>query len=739
MTQQPRSNSVPARQPASSFLSTLVTGLLVGVLATIYAVSYAKLIFVGSLAHAAPIGIGLALVGTILLNLVTFARGALPGEIPTVQDIPAAMLAVLVGGMAATAGPSTSADQLLVTVLAVIGATSVIMGVGFWLLGYVRLGNLVWYFPYPVVAGFMAGVGWLLIVGALTMMTGFELRWSTVGGYFRPDLLGLWLPGALYGLFLFALLERSRWSYTLPIALLAGVGLFYIALPLLGLTTTEAQAHGLLLGEFGRGSLWQPPPLNDLTLIQWPLVVHQAGAIVTVFFVTALGNLLDNTGIELSTGHPIDLNKELRANGVANVLMGLVGSAPGYNSISLTNLSLRQGGPTPITGLIVVAVSVVMLFVGGPILSAIPTMMIGALLFYLGLTFIYDWLLKTWSRLSRTDYLVVVVIFLAIQIVGVLAGVALGLLVAVLLFVISYSRISVVKHELDGTTFHSNVERTRDDLQHLSGVGAEILILELQGFLFFGTVVGLVERISRRLDADVPLRFVVLDFRQVQGFDASAVMSFAKLRQLALRNRVTLIFTSVEESLRAQLARILFAQEPGDDACRMASDLDRGVEWCEEQLLQLAVAADAEPAKAGPFANLLLDPAVQARLRGAVQEISFAPGEHLIHQGVQGSGLYFIARGQASVFLENDDGTATRIRKAGPGAIFGEMSTYAALPTSAAVIADEPTVALVLSPDGLAALREADPAGAEAFHRAMAMLMAERLAEATASMHALLR
>ena len=93
-------------------------------------------------------------------------------------------------------------------------------------------------------------------------------------------------------------------------------------------------------------------------------------------------------------------------------------------------------------------------------MSFFPKIILGGLLFNLGLAFLVDWLYSTWSRVPKTDYTIILLIFLVIGTVGFLEGVIAGFLMSVVLFVVSYSKVEIIKHELTGKTFHSNVERS---------------------------------------------------------------------------------------------------------------------------------------------------------------------------------------------------------------------------------------------------------------------------------------
>ena len=125
------------------------------------------------------------------------------------------------------------------------------------------------------------------------------------------------------------------------------------------------------------------------------------------------------------------------------------------------------------------------------VLSFFPRIILGGLLFNLGLSFLVDWLYSTWSRVPKTDYTIILLIFLVIGTVGFLEGVITGLLMSVILFVVSYSKVEIIKHELTGKTFHSNVERS----ESIKNIIDDILFINYDA-LTYSSVAQLVERVT---------------------------------------------------------------------------------------------------------------------------------------------------------------------------------------------------------------------------------------------------
>ena len=254
-----------------------------------------------------------------------------------------------------------------------------------------------------------------------------------------------------------------------------------------------------------------------------------------------------------------------------------------------------------------------------------------------------------------------------------LEGVGLGLVLAVVLFVVEYSRASVVRHAFSGSSYRSNVDRPRLYQGLLRQKGDWLHILELQGYLFFGTAQGLLDLVRARIGAEAKLstRFVVLDFRRVRGMDASAALSFAKMVQFAQAQGFALVLTHLSPQSQRRLEREALPAGEGA-AWRIFPDLDHGVEWCEEQMIgtfaevglaakkpktmmrQLAEFLADSPRFAGWQEYLAADGETLAAepdaVRGVLpymQRLAVEAGQVLIRQGEPPRGLYFVESGQA--------------------------------------------------------------------------------------------
>lgn len=752
----------------SRLLPSLTAGLVAGILTLIVEISLAALIFSGDLSGYVSNGIGLTLFGTLVIGVVTALTSSYSGTIAVSQDGPAAVLALMAAAIVSGMPASATPEAAFFTVVAAIAITSLLTGVFFLLLGLFKLGGLIRYIPYPVVGGFLAGTGWLLVQGAMGVMADASLSFSQLSYLLESDVLPRWLPGLIFAVLLLVILRRYSHFLIIPTMLLIAVGLFYLLLWLTDLSVAEAGDQGWLLGPFPRSGLWKPLALSDLDQVHWSSIFGQAGSMGTILIISVIALLLNASGLELTVQRDVDLNRELQSTGVANFIAGLGGGPAGYHALSLSALGHRIGSNSRLVGLFSAALCGLMLLFGASLLSYFPKPILGGLIFFLGLAFLVEWLYDAWFSLSKVDYLIVLLIWVIIASVGVLEGIGVGIVLAVVLFVISYSRIDVVKHTFSGANYRSSVERPRLYQQLLRRKGDWIYILELQGFIFFGTANKLLDQVRQRTSESVlsPPRFIVLDFRRVSGLDASAALSFVKMKQLARIQNILLIFSHLSLQLRRQLEKKVLTDE--DKATwRVEADLDHSLEWCEEQMIQVfeSTGITAKPRtvkqqlekflpRSARFASLFEYLAQEEREQpeqdqpasvstanlGRYLERKDVPeGYYLIRQGDVPRCLYFIEQGQVTAQLEHKDGKTVRLRKMGAGTIVGEVGLYLGSEASASVVTNLSSTIYCLSADNLQRMEETDPETAAAFHKFIAQLLSERLRGMTDTLQALLR
>jgi sulfate permease, SulP family len=716
-------------------LPSLIAGLVLGVIGVLtYITPMAALVFSGELEPFLATGIGITLFSAAVVGMMVAAQSSFVGTIALPVPEEMAMLATIAAAITTQMSASATPEEMLLTVVGAIALTSLLTGVFLFTLGQLKLGELIRFLPYPVVGGFLAGLGCLLAKGALKVMTNLDLSLAQVPAFFQGETLLRWLPGVLFAVVLLAISRRYTHFLIMPASFLAATGLFYLLWVLTGNAIVDAGTQGWLLGPFPSGQLWQPLSFSALRHANWSIVLTQLGSMISVMLITALSLLMVSSGIELTSGRDISLNQELRATGMGCILSGLFGGTVGSHGVT-TVLVHKMGVQSRFVGIFAALLYAIVLLLGLSLISFFPKPVLGGLLLFLGLDLLVQWVYESWFKLPRIDYAIVLLIMAIIATIGLVEGVVVGLVAAIILFVMKYSKIDVAKHAFSGAIYSSHVQRPLTQARLLRRKGNKIYILQLQGFIFFGTASKLLAQIRQQVKAVTldPLQFIILDFRLVNGLDSSTILSFVKLTQFVQQAQIHLLFTSLSPPMQRQLQQGgVFLDHP-NSYCHQFTDLDLGMEWCEEEILKESkYRRRRHIPMAMQLKTLLADFVASepiADMMPYLEEVQRSPGEYLYRVGDQPTCLYFIESGEVSTWTEVNGAQTRRIQTLGAGTIIGEIEFFTQAPYEVAAIVHQPSRLYRLTHEHLNRMYQNHPQVAEGFSKWMNTLLAERLSQ----------
>ncbi|MCX5519547.1 SulP family inorganic anion transporter [Kaistia defluvii] len=710
------------------FISVLVAGIVCGFLSVVVTIGHGSLLFSGDLQGLMPAALGLALFSTTVMTIFAVLGGSKSDIIPIAQEIPIVAMVSIVSAVAAAIDPSLPVEARAATIFAAVAVTTMATALVTLILGYCRLGGLIRFTPYPVIAGFLTGTGWLILLGGISVTTNQTPSFALLPQLLHaPLMLQVGLMVALVAV-LFATERMFKTPFAVPAVLLAVLVAFNLAVWIQGNGYEPFRAGGWLIRMPEAGKFWPPVELSALTSVDWSAVARGMLTLPIVIVITIVALLMNTTGIELHADRDLDLNQEMRSNGLMNLLVGAGGGLPGYSAVSLTLIIHQLHANSRWVGVIVVAMTISALFLGSVLLDAVPAILLGAVLVWVGGSLMYDWLVRARRRLDPFEYGVILLIALVIVLVSFPIGILVGLIAAIFLFAFQYGRVDIVRHELTGADWHTSGDVSGERHELLRQHGAGIVIVRLQGFLFFGTADRLRKRVQDRMEGGG--RFLLIDFQRVSGMDSSAVQSFIRLSQVAAKREFTVILTGLAERPRQALIRNGLKIGEGSPV-RIEPDLERGLRWCEDSLLS-QLGAGLGPANGWTLHSLLQAFLKQETLANTVasycQRLDIAPGDPLIVQGGASSDMFFIESGTATVEMAGGGGTPVALATVGPGDAVGEISFYLRERRSASIVAREALVVWCFSRDDLERLAADLPEAAVGFHTAMAALLSRRLA-----------
>ncbi|MGK7957340.1 MAG: SulP family inorganic anion transporter, partial [Crocosphaera sp.] len=582
--------------------------------------------------------------------------------------------------------------------------------------------------PYPVIGGFLAGTGWLLVSGIIKTYAGIEVSVNHLRQLFSWESLAHWLPEFIFAFLLVIILRFCRHFLVLPCIIVLTVISFYLFLGITGISLDEARVMGLLMQPIQQDNLLPTLTLDSLKNADFSLVFHNLPKMFSIILLGVIGLLLNISGIEVALQKDIALNHELKITGVANILSSLMGGGlTSYVSLSRSVLNHRLGASSRVVGWLLSGFCALALFGGMSILSLLPEVLIGGLTLFLGLNFLVEWLYDGWWNLSKSDYFLVLLIVISIGFLGLLEGIIVGLIVAMILFVIKSSSLSIIKNSASLYHSSSHVQRSSLETKIIKKYGNHVYLLELQGWLFFGTANQLFNRIRNRLyDLNQPsVKFVLLDFRLVNGLDSSALINFIKIKQLLKSYSVTLLLTNLGEKDQKKLEKQVGLQE---ELICLFEEKNIGLAWCEEKVLAQYYPINKSCQLLETQLSNYFPPSVDInKLISYLKPFKLLPGEVLFSQGQLSLGMYFLESGQLSIIKEIAPGKTKCLRTYKSETIMGEMGFYSQANHSASVIADEHSSVYFFSSHAFKRMEREEPKLASAFHKFIVKLLIERL------------
>lgn len=716
--------------------AALIAGLLSGLVTLTYSVSYAAFIFSeGDLEARLDLGMGIALMSAVLVAAVVAWRSSFVFTIAGPDSNASAILQLMA---AAVVSQGLSPSTTLSTVVVMLALSSICVGASLWIIGLLKQGYLVRFIPYPVLGGFLAGTGWLITTGSFKVMTGIGLDLKDPTGFLLVfgnwENIRLWIPGTILAIVMLIVLKRFKHFMILPSMIVGGVLLSHLGFWAFGLDNAQATMMGYLYEPFAKEPnvlIWKEV---DFGQVAWGEIAGQVGNLFAMTGVVVITILLNSTGIELFAEEDADLNRELSAAGMANIASGLFGGMIGYQSISRSLLNFKAGGKRRMAGAVAACFCVLFFLGASPILTAIPKLVLGGLLLYLGLGLLREWVVEGYSKLSRVDYILVVSILLVIAFAGFLYGVGFGLGISMVLFVLSYSKIDTIKHAITIESHRSSFARPIGHQEVLNDMGKSTLILNLQGYQFFGTANSLLDQIKENIEKgqkDTPLTNVILDFRLVSGIDSSVTVSFQKILQIAQKSDMKVYLTDMTDDTRKYFEEAELLDERGEKGYIPFKTLDYCVQSCEDDYIK-SKGMDIMP----------FDPSIEAELEEMflpkekvsdflkyLKEIKFEKGKKVCAQGDEADSMFFISSGLATAQLDIPGGPTIRLITLGPGTVFGEMGLYSTANRSADVVTDMDAVLYELSSDELEKMQREDPEMAMELHRFIIRLLSDRVAQ----------
>ncbi|GAA5956958.1 hypothetical protein JCM10213_009307, partial [Rhodosporidiobolus nylandii] len=488
--------------------------------------------------------------------------------------------------------------SLVATTMFCFAMSSILTGLAFGLLGLMKLGRLCEFFPRHILVGTIGGVGAFLVV------TGFQVsaRLEEGGGFsmdllrhfFDTDILPLWtIPLALAVLLR---LITALYSHPLifPGFFLAIPVVFYIITLAAGIPVEQLRKSGWVFEIEGvDNSPFEWLSHFDLKRTDFGAIIETIPTQLALVFFGLLHVPINVPSLAISVGEDnVSTDRELVAHGISNIASGLVGSVPNYLVYVNSVLFYEVGGTSRISGFLLAGGSLGVLLAGPSIIGYLPVCVVAALIFILGIDLVKEAVWDTVGRVSGGEYATILAIVFTMTVFDFVWGLAAGLVLASVHFVILSSQRRAIRGIISGSVARSTVRRHPKQAAFLADVGKQIRVVKLQGFLFFGTISNVEVTVRKLLDAASwshnPIRFLVVDFSMASGVDFSAAEAFVRMQRLLDERGVVLVLCGcpVDSPVGVALRSVDLWSDHSESKTVVLENLNDALEHCENAFLR---------------------------------------------------------------------------------------------------------------------------------------------------------
>lgn len=488
---------------------------------------------------------------------------------------------IIAGSLVADIG-ADNPQSVLATTLVAFSVSSVMTGLVFFLLGYLKIGNVVNFFPRHILVGCIGGVGYFLFITGVGVSSGLgenvPYTLKTLQFLLEPAVLVKWTTPLILAAVLVLILHRFDGAYVVPfyfVTVFLAIHLIIWMIP--GYSLDKARGNGWLFeGPKNRNEPWW----YFYTLLDFKAVnvIALLKTVPTMLALTFFGILHVPINVPALAAaakmDDVDINRELVAHGVSNTLSGFCGSIQNYLVYTNSVFVIKTGANGRFAGVMLAFATMAVMMVGPVVVGYIPVSVVAALIYLLAHDLLKEALWDTFRAVNTYEYLTIFSIVAVMGLYDFVWGIVFGIILACGFFTIQLSSTSVIRATFTGSVARSTVRRNANIQKYLYHVGDQIFVMKLAGSIFFGTINEVESHVKGLIDdkkfKTQPIRYLILDLTNILDLDFSAMKGFYNIkRKLEQKKVFMLIVTKNKEYLH----RILSANEMTP---KIYSDNDNG-------------------------------------------------------------------------------------------------------------------------------------------------------------------
>lgn len=493
-----------------------------------------------ALAFGVQSGLGAAagLYGAIGLGIFAALFGGTNTQISGPTGPMTVVSATTIALLIAQKGSLESALPAILLCFVLTGAFMILMGI-------LKLGQYIKYIPYPVVSGFMTGIGVIIIMLQLFPMLGYESPKTipqilvNIGDPLRDihyPSLGLTVLTMII-VYLF-----PKVSKTIPSTLVALISVTVLAWGLsMDVAIIGAIPSGLPNLHFDLFTA-----ISDFNLILMPAV--------TLAALGAIDSLLTSVVADNVTKTSHESNKELIGQGIGNMVAGMIGGIPGAGATMRTLVNINSGGTTKMSGVIHGVFLLLVLLGLSSMAALIPIPVLSGILLTVGISIVDKKGLSHIGKITKTDAIVLIIVLILTVFVDLLQAVAAGMIISSIIFI---KQMGDITQKASTTTSIESDEEAEylHDRYHIDiSIRPFVSIKTINGPLFFGNSEYFMQLSKKIPDA---IKLLIIDMRHVPYIDQSGLYSLESIILSLEQNKVQVYLLNLQKQPHAMMKNIL--------------------------------------------------------------------------------------------------------------------------------------------------------------------------------------
>jgi sulfate permease, SulP family len=504
-------------------------------------------------------GVTVGIVALPLAMAFAIASGVKPEAGIYTAIVAGLVVSALGGSRCQIAGPTGAFVVIVAGIVREHGVSGLIVctgmaGVMLFIMGVTGLGSAIRYIPRPVTIGFTNGIAVLIASTQIKDFFGLDIKNVPSEFVERLEALGTYLG-------------TIRWQATLVGCIALGIILLWPrinkrvpgSMVALVATTVVCYLVGMNIETIGSkfdGGI--PAGLPELSFphLEWAMIPKLLPSAVTVALLGAIESLLSAVVADNMSGDKHNPNVELTAQGIANLLMPLVGGIPATGAIARTATNIRSGAQSPVSGIVHAVTLLVILLVAAPLASYIPLATLAAVLFVVAYN-MSEWReIAPILRLSNVDRVVWLATFGLTVFADLTVAVEVGMVMAALLYIYQVSETTSVS-----PVTPEDVEDGQPHVLQDKTIPAYVTILRIHGPFLFGAT-GKLDDATHDLSNFGPI--VILRLRNMTALDATGLHAIETLQEKIHQSGRTMLMCGARKQPAKLIRHSKFLQIIGE-------------------------------------------------------------------------------------------------------------------------------------------------------------------------------